>query len=157
MRNRNPVSTPGLSACQKGPPMTPEQMKSAINAAIKGFNRSPIKEKAQAASKGQVKTFKRQYATGKGQFKRELLPGPLVFFEQHQQMQLRGRGAWRMTRCVFHEDSNASLSVNVENGAYRCHACQAHGGDVLAFYRQLTGASFVDAAQALGAWEVKHG
>jgi len=32
-------------------------------------------------------------------------------------------------------------------------ACGAHGGDVLAFHRQLHGMSFVQAARDLGAWE----
>jgi hypothetical protein len=31
--------------------------------------------------------------------------------------------------------------------------CGAHGGDVLAFHMQRHGLRFIEAAQALGAWE----
>jgi hypothetical protein len=31
-------------------------------------------------------------------------------------------------------------------------ACNAHGGDVLAFHQQLHGLDFAAAARALGAW-----
>lgn len=139
--------------------MTPEKMKQLVGEAIGQFyaNLRQTKEKAQGA--GRVRGIHQlpfQSGTAPGQFKRDLLPDPQSFFEA-QGMKLRGRGEWRMTKCVFHDDSHASLSVNVHTGAYRCHACQAAGGDVLAFHRQQTGTSFIDAAKALGAWEVQHG
>ncbi len=36
--------------------------------------------------------------------------------------------------------------------AFSCMACDAHGGDVLAFQMQRHGQRFVDAARELGAW-----
>lgn len=133
--------------------MAPEQMKAAIGQASKAFYQRQSDEKAKACAEHARQRKTSSESVANGHFKREWLPDPLVFFTQYQQMKLRGRGSWRMTHCIFHDDGHASLSVNVETGAYRCHACQAKGGDVLAFYRQLTGASFVDAAQVLGAWE----
>ncbi len=65
---------------------------------------------------------------------------------------LHGRGAWRDAMCPFHGDTRPSLRVKVETGSWRCMACGAHGGDVLAFEMQRTGRGFRDAAQALGAW-----
>lgn len=145
---------------QKVTSMTPTEMKKAIGEAIDGFyqNLRQKKEKAQQTGPGRkyIGQLPNQHGTAPGQFKRDLLPDPQAYFEA-QGMKLRGRGEWRMTKCVFHDDSHASLSVNVHTGAYRCHACQAAGGDVLAFYRQQTGASFIDAAKGLGAWEVQHG
>jgi hypothetical protein len=42
--------------------------------------------------------------------------------------------------------------VNVETGGFRCMACNARGGDVLAFERLRTGKGFAEAARDLGAW-----
>lgn len=86
-----------------------------------------------------------------GRFDRERLPDPITYFEA-EGLRLVGRGTWRTTRCVFHDDTHPSLSVNVETGGFKCHACNAHGGDLLAFHRQLHRLGFKDAAKALGAW-----
>jgi CHC2 zinc finger len=59
---------------------------------------------------------------------------------------------WAQVRCVFHQDRHASLSIHHEYGAFRCFACGAHGGDVLAFEMVHSGADFKSAARALGAW-----
>jgi hypothetical protein len=59
---------------------------------------------------------------------------------------------WTQVRCVFHEDGHASLSIHSERGAFRCFACGAHGGDVLAFEMLRSCADFKSAARALGAW-----
>ncbi len=59
---------------------------------------------------------------------------------------------WAQVRCVFHEDGTASLSIHGERGAFRCFACNARGGDMLAFEMLLSGADFKSAARALGAW-----
>lgn len=86
-----------------------------------------------------------------GGFIKERLPDPLSYYAA-EGTELRGRGAWRDAVCPFHEDTRPSLRVNFESGAFRCMACGAHGGDVLAFHRQRHGLGFVEAAQALGAW-----
>ena len=44
------------------------------------------------------------------------------------------------------------MRVNVQTGAWCCMACNAHGGDVLAFHMAHEGMTFVQAAQALGCW-----
>jgi hypothetical protein len=59
---------------------------------------------------------------------------------------------WAQVRCVFHEDGHASLSIHRERGAFRCFACGARGGGVLAFEMLRSGADFKSAARALGAW-----
>jgi DNA primase len=84
-------------------------------------------------------------------FRRERLPAATEYYAEIG-LRLLGRGAWRSTSCPFHDDAHPSLRVNVESGAFRCMACGAHGGDVLAFHRLRTGKRFVDAARELGAW-----
>jgi hypothetical protein len=59
---------------------------------------------------------------------------------------------WAQVRCVFHEDVHASLSIHGERGAFLCFACDARGGDMLAFEMLRSGADFKSAARALGAW-----
>jgi hypothetical protein len=87
-------------------------------------------------------------------FDRSRLPSPESFWLEHG-VNLQGRHGWVLAKCVFHEDRHPSLSVNVESGAFACHACGAKGGDVLAAYRLLTGGDFMTAAKALNAWEKK--
>jgi hypothetical protein len=44
------------------------------------------------------------------------------------------------------------MRVNLESGAWVCMLYAQKVGDVLAYEMQATGADFVDAARALGAW-----
>jgi DNA primase len=84
-------------------------------------------------------------------FDRDALPVSTSYYPEHG-VKLRGTGAWRDAICPFHDDHKASLRVRVETGAFRCMACGAHGGDVLAFARLRYGWTFVEAAKRLGAW-----
>lgn len=84
-------------------------------------------------------------------FDRERLPEPLGYYESQGLTFRERKGRWRTTRCDFHQGSD-SMRVNTQTGAWVCMACGVHGGDVLAYEMQLTGAEFVDAAKALGAW-----
>jgi len=59
---------------------------------------------------------------------------------------------WTMARCVFHDDRHPSLSLNVTTGAFKCLACGASGGDVLAFHIRRHNLTFEQAARDLGAW-----
>jgi CHC2-type zinc finger protein len=64
-------------------------------------------------------------------------------------------GYWKI-RCPFHkngQEKNPSLNIHQESGHFKCQACGAKGGDIIGLYRQITGATFIDAAKALGAWE----
>jgi hypothetical protein len=85
-----------------------------------------------------------------GEFRRDLLPEPIEYYEQ-QGHTLKGRGKWRTTHCEFHGGSD-SMRVNVESGGFRCMNCSVKGGDVLAHYMQTHGWDFVNAARALGAY-----
>lgn len=85
-------------------------------------------------------------------FRCERLPSPIEYYQQ-QGVKLTGGGAWRSALCPFHADTEPSLRVRIETGAFRCMACGAHGGDLLAFHMLRYGLHFIEAARALGAWE----
>jgi hypothetical protein len=87
----------------------------------------------------------------KSGFDRARLPLPSEYFTL-QGLKLTGGGEWKDTICPFHNDTKPSLRVRVDTGAFRCMACGAHGGDVLAFHMQRYGLTFKAAAMALGAW-----
>ena len=84
-------------------------------------------------------------------FDRDRLPEPLGYFEAQGLTFRERKGKWRTTRCDFHGGSD-SLRVNVSTGAWCCMACNAHGGDVLAYEMAAHGLTFVEAAKALGCW-----
>lgn len=61
--------------------------------------------------------------------------------------------------CPFHkngQENTPSLNIHKGRGNYRCHACGAKGGDILAFYMSVKRKDFIQAAKDLGAWEVNH-
>jgi hypothetical protein len=85
-------------------------------------------------------------------FDRNLLPDPTGYFES-QGLRLAGpsRAKWKTTECRFHGGSD-SMRVNTSTGAWVCMSCSEKGGDVLAYEIAVTGAEFVQAARAIGAW-----
>lgn len=66
-------------------------------------------------------------------------------------------GAWAIAGiCPFHDDTKAgSFKVNLETGAFKCWACGASGGDIIAFLQKRRDLSFVEALRILSQeWEV---
>lgn len=86
-----------------------------------------------------------------GEFVRDHLPDPVAYFEG-EGLTFMGRGPWRTTGCRFHGGSD-SMRVNTISGAWVCMACNAKGGDVLAYHMAEHGLDFIRAAKALGAWK----
>ena len=84
-------------------------------------------------------------------FDRNLLPNPSKYYSE-QGLKLTGDGEWRKALCPFHKDTRPSLGVRLESGSFRCMACGASGGDVLAFHILRYGMGFMEAAKSLGAW-----
>ena len=84
-------------------------------------------------------------------FDRRNLPEPVGYYEAAGLVFRERKGKWRTTRCEFHGGSD-SMRVNTDSGAFACMNCGASGGDVLSYEMQATGAEFIDAAKALGAW-----
>ena len=93
------------------------------------------------------------YQSSTGRFNKLALPYPADYYQQ-QGLKLTGCGEWKNAICPFHDDTKPSLRVRHDTGGFRCMACGAHGGDVLAFHQQRYGLSFKQAAQQLGAWRI---
>ncbi|MCH4248862.1 CHC2 zinc finger domain-containing protein [Acinetobacter populi] len=70
-----------------------------------------------------------------------------------QGIEPKGRTLWIKVVCPFHDDKAPSLSINTQKGCFKCFACEAKGGDIIAFHMQLKGIGFVEACKQLGAWE----
>lgn len=83
---------------------------------------------------------------------RALLPDPIEYLTARGYT-VKGRGEWREMICPFHDDSTPSLRINSHKGCFKCMACEAKGGDLIAFHQLLTGKSFIEACKDLGAWE----
>jgi len=98
--------------------------------------------------------------SSQGRFNRFNLPTPILIIN-HLGLQIEKTNAkgYLQLRCPFHKNGNEktpSLNLHKTTGHYRCYACGAKGGDILAFYISITGKSFVAAAKELGAWEITH-
>src|SRR5688572_11978270 len=66
----------------------------------------------------------------------------------HFGIELGGRGAERMARCPFHEDTKPSLQVNVEKHLFTCFGCDAKGS-VLDFVAKKEGCDLREAARRI--------
>lgn len=82
---------------------------------------------------------------------RDGLPDPASYYAGHIERLSRANGTgWAQGKCPFHDDRNASLSVNVTDahGGWRCFA-GCGGGDLVAFHSRLTGKPFKEAVADL--------
>lgn len=93
----------------------------------------------------------------RGSFNKPKLPMPIdvLYRLSIRTGKVNQKGYWVIT-CPFHKDGDEkhpSLNLHQIHGHFLCHACGAKGGDILAFFMQVTGTSFISAAKELGAWE----
>ena len=96
--------------------------------------------------------YSRNRKNFKQNFDRDLLPTPAQYYKQ-QFPKMRLKSEWVKVCCPFHSDCTPSLNINMVSGGFKCWACGAHGGDVLAFQMKRYNQTFKEAAIALGAWE----
>lgn len=85
-------------------------------------------------------------------FDRNLLPEPASYFESRGHTLFSKTSKGFRTDCTLHGGKGDSLSVHRESGMFICFSCGAKGGNVLDFEMLDSGAGFVTAARALGAW-----
>ena len=78
---------------------------------------------------------------------------PEVFYSK-EFPKMKRRGDWATVLCPFHDDHEASLSINMNEGHFKCFACGAKGGDVIAYLMLRYGLGFKEACKRLG---VRHG
>lgn len=77
------------------------------------------------------------------------LPDPQTYYAaEFPKLFVTGRD-WISVLCCFHADKNPSLRLNLKNGAFRCFACNAHGGNIIAFHCQRYQLSFREALSTL--------
>jgi len=84
-------------------------------------------------------------------FDKSALQPPANYYKK-EGLKLAGGGEWKNALCPFHDDHNPSLCVRLDTGGFRCWACGARGGDILAFHMLRYGLGFIAAAKQLGAW-----
>jgi hypothetical protein len=87
----------------------------------------------------------------KRKFDRERLPTPAHYYSDEFQ-ELKIKSEWVKVRCSFHQDKNPSLNISMFSGGFKCFACGAKGGDIVAFHMQRYGMSFVETVTFFGAW-----
>ncbi len=80
---------------------------------------------------------------------RAALPSPRNYYSE-QFPDLKLGSVWATVICPFHEDSKPSLSINLNEGYFRCHGCGAKGGDIISFHKQRNKMSFIEACEDLG-------
>ena len=84
---------------------------------------------------------------------RTSIPAPVSYLAQRGLLTTKPRGEWASIRCPSHkggDEQHASMRVSLVDGHFRCHACGAKGGDIVALHRLVTGSGFREAVQDLG-------
>jgi len=120
----------------------------------------PYNAKAPARTRAIEKQYKNNHINRRpeqGKFDRSLLPSPADVLQKLgiKPGKINAAGYFPIL-CPFHMENHPSCNIHSVTGHYRCHSCAAHGGDVLAFYQQVTGKSFSVAARDLKAWGNSH-
>lgn len=84
---------------------------------------------------------------------RATLPTPTRYLTDRGLLKRTPRGGWAAISCPVHKggnESKASLRVNLADGHFKCMACGASGGDIIALHRLIAGVGFIDAVRELG-------
>lgn len=81
------------------------------------------------------------------------LPTPLQYLAERNLIGGRQRGQWVSICCPVHKggaENHPSMRVSVADGHFKCMACGAKGGDLVALHRLITGLGFREAVADLG-------
>ena len=92
-------------------------------------------------------------APGRKLLVHESLPTPLQYLTERGLLRRKPRAEWAAITCPAHKggaEKNPSLNVSMIDGHFRCMACGAKGGDIVALHRLITGDGFMDAVRNLG-------
>ena len=57
--------------------------------------------------------------------------------------------------CPFHDDTRPSLSINLEKGWYKCHACGEGGGGITKFHMARYSLSYKQTIKELEAFSAR--
>jgi len=104
-----------------------------------------------------LQIYRRLFARTLGDARRTLdrqsLPPPLQYLTGHGLLKRKPRGEWAAICCPVHKggtEKNPSLIISMVDGHFRCMACGASGGDLVALHRLITGVGFLAAVRDLG-------
>lgn len=104
-----------------------------------------------------LQQYKRIFASDKvttrRTFDRSSLPSPAQYLSDRGLLKHKPRGEWVAICCPAHKggtETNPSLRVNLADGHFKCMACGASGGDILALHRLIAGVGFIAAVSELG-------
>jgi hypothetical protein len=89
----------------------------------------------------------------RGTLDRASLPTPTAYLTKCGLLKRKPRGEWVAITCPVHaggKEEHPSLLISLVQGRFRCMACNASGGDVLALHRLITGLGFRRAVADLG-------
>jgi CHC2 zinc finger len=84
---------------------------------------------------------------------RASLPTPVAYLTSRGALKRRPRGDSVQILCPFHKaggERHPSMLVSLVDGHFKCMACGAKGGDIVALHRLITGLGFKDAVRDLG-------
>src|SRR5688572_10950877 len=76
-----------------------------------------------------------------GRLDKGSLPTPVAYLSQQGLLAGKVRGEWASIRCPSHkggDEAHPSMRVSLADGHFKCHACGAKGGDVIALHRIVT-------------------
>jgi DNA primase len=95
-------------------------------------------------------TFQTSLYINASQVKERINPGDF-YSHEGQEVVARGKGSWKLAGlCPFHSDRHAgSFYIHSDNGAFRCFACDAKGGDIISFVQKKYEMSFREAIEKL--------
>lgn len=97
--------------------------------------------------------FKRKPGAYRKSLDRDSLPTSLQYLSERGLLKGKVRGEWATIVCPVHKggtEKNPSMRVSQIDGHYRCMACGAKGGDIVALHQLITGLGFRDAVRDLG-------
>lgn len=104
-----------------------------------------------------LQQYKRIFTADKMTTRRTLdrgsLPTTAQYLTDRGLLKRTPRGEWTAIICPAHKagtETNPSLRVSLVDGHFRCMACGASGGDVVALHRLITGVGFLAAVSELG-------
>ena len=116
-------------------------------------------KKPRPASRGKTKPDYNYYTSSQLNNKRKqffsdyVLPTPVEYYSKNFSNISTNR-EWAKVLCPFHDDHKPSLSINLREGFFKCHSCDAKGGGVVKFHMMKNNLPFKETIKQLegGQW-----
>ncbi len=122
-----------------------------------GYITMSYKQKPRLAGRGKTKSDYNYYIRSQSNRKRSfadyVLPAPVDYYHKVFK-NISCRQDWVKVICPFHDDHHPSLSINLREGFFKCHSCDAKGGGVVKFHMMKYNLPFKETIKQLegGQW-----